>query len=399
MSLFTTLNEASICEKIINAKKLVILAAPGIGMTVAKALVKAHHKLGNDFVQVVLDVSAKAARIGYGDHEATKLLFDASITIKMHDGLRIGALICDDEGWSFASAPLAVELSPKTNSKAFNAITLNSSQVALLKEELPLTNNKSTPLIKDQALGATREVGTKDLDKTTLNNISKALKLVPPKEFDIDRQTQVYVAILQFVELKVVGLNIQNRKVQLPRSLPILSIDNHKLNEKLSTSYKFFEENNNPQSLTEVMEHIEALRKKFLLPVGRFGRVILKSNLTEFKTEYKKIELELNDVKNEITKNLQEKLDKNCKELIDSIVDNLNVGPIQRLTIVLKLKEHFPTAEKLISGMKIDLLYKDVTYQTLNDEEFIEMVQKVVPKDLIADALLVEEIALTASKN
>lgn len=49
--------------------------------------------------------------------------------------------------------------------------------------------------------------------------------------------------------------------------------------------------------------------------------------------------------------------------------------------------------------MKIDLLYKDVTYQTLNDEEFIEMVQKVVPKDLIADALLVEEIALTASKN
>lgn len=80
-------------------------------------------------------------------------------------------------------------------------------------------------------------------------------------------------------------------------------------------------------------------------------------------------------------------------------MDNLNVGPIQRHTIELKLKEHFPTAEKLISGMKIDLLYKDVTYQTLNDEEFIEMVQKVVPKDLIADALLVEEIALTASKN
>lgn len=59
MPLFTTLTDARICDEIQAARKHVILAAPGIGMQVAKALQFADQRLGDGAVQVVLDISAR----------------------------------------------------------------------------------------------------------------------------------------------------------------------------------------------------------------------------------------------------------------------------------------------------------------------------------------------------
>lgn len=77
MPLFTTLTAEGICEKITAAKRHVILAAPGISIEVAKALVHANTRLGHGAVQVVLDVSAKVPRLGYGEHAAVEHLTQA----------------------------------------------------------------------------------------------------------------------------------------------------------------------------------------------------------------------------------------------------------------------------------------------------------------------------------
>ena len=105
MPLFSTLTTERICSEIGSAQRNVILAAPGIGMLVADSLLLAYQRLPKGAVQVVLDVSPSVARLGYGEHAAVEKLAAAGISVHQHEGLRIGVLICDDTGWSFATFP------------------------------------------------------------------------------------------------------------------------------------------------------------------------------------------------------------------------------------------------------------------------------------------------------
>jgi hypothetical protein len=82
MPLFTTLTNERICKEIREAKRHVILSAPGVCMTVAHALENASRRLGRDAVIVVLDVSARAARLGYGEHVAVELLDQAGVVLR-----------------------------------------------------------------------------------------------------------------------------------------------------------------------------------------------------------------------------------------------------------------------------------------------------------------------------
>ncbi|MGB4343993.1 MAG: hypothetical protein WBJ03_10295, partial [Moraxellaceae bacterium] len=147
MSLFTTLTNERICQEIDDAKRYVVLAAPGISAQVASALQQAHQRLGEGAVTVVLDVSARVNRLGYGEHAAVEMLNQAGVMVRQHPGLRIGALICDEAGWSFASSPRLVEADPTSDSDAFNAIALTSAQVMVLRTELPPVSQAGSPVI------------------------------------------------------------------------------------------------------------------------------------------------------------------------------------------------------------------------------------------------------------
>ena len=96
MPLFTTLTNEQICKEIEAAKKHVILAAPGISVPVAKALQHANQRLRQGMVQVVLEVSARATRLGYGEHTAVEMLNKGEVILRQHAGLRTGALASDN---------------------------------------------------------------------------------------------------------------------------------------------------------------------------------------------------------------------------------------------------------------------------------------------------------------
>ncbi len=81
MPLFTTLTIERLCSKICAAERHVILAAPGISLPVAEALLQASQRLPRGAVQVVLDVSPSVARLGYGDHAAVERLATAGVPV------------------------------------------------------------------------------------------------------------------------------------------------------------------------------------------------------------------------------------------------------------------------------------------------------------------------------
>ena len=405
MPLFTTLTNERICQEIEAAKKLVILAAPGISVLVANALLAANQRLGQGSVQVVLDVSARVTRLGYGEHAAVEILHQAGVMVRQHAGLRIGALICDDAGWSFATSPSLVEADPTADSEAFNAIALTSAQVMVLRAELPpVSKGDNPPPALEYPV-----VGCEPLDVATLSKVKRALEIAPPQQFDLARQTQVYAALIQFVELTFEGFNIQSRRIQLPKTLPLIASQDKALKDRVTASLKVLDKIEKPKALQEVTEKLEELRQAYLVPVGQAGRVMLKSKRQNFEGELTKIETRLEACRDALKKDLQEALNK----VIDAIVPDLSravladppprfrgLFPATEESAAVYVREElaksFPTAEALVSGMKIHKFYKDVTYETLKNKEFGERVMKEIPKSVLDGSLLQEEVAAKA---
>lgn len=402
MPLFTTLTNERICEIIEKANRYVILSAPGISIPVAKALVGIRNRLDEDCVQVVLDVSAQVARLGYGSHDAVEMLQQQGITVRHQPGMRIGALICDDSGWSFASFPALVEADPTTESEAYNAIALTEAQVLVLRTELPPVRKGKAP---DSALDYP-VVGSEPVDEICLKKVKNALEIAPPQSFDLARQTQVYAALIQFVELKFEGFNIQSRRIQLPKTLPLITSKDKALKDRVSASLKVLDKIEKPRALIDVTKRLEELRLAYLVPTGQAGRVILKSKRVEFENELAEIEKTLDECKLALSDELQQALDQVVNAIVPDLVRTVLADPPPRFRGLFpptkefaetyvrdELAKAFPTAESLIADMKIHKFYKDVTYETLKNKEFEERVMQEIPKSVLDGALLQEELA------
>lgn len=248
MPLFTQLSSQHICDQIESASKYIILAAPGVSVEVAKALLSARQRLGGSAIQVVVDVSAQVARLGYGSHAAVALLQQQGVVVRHQKGMRIGIFICDDFGWSFASFPALVEADPCVESEAYNAVALTEAQVMMLRAELPPVKNHQTEVSAFEY----PVVGSEPVEEEHLNNVTNALKIAPPQPFDLARQTQVYAALIQFVELKFEGFSIQNRRIQLPKTLPLITSKDKALKQRVNASLKILDKFDKPKVLSEV---------------------------------------------------------------------------------------------------------------------------------------------------
>lgn len=402
MPLFLTLTKADIGLRIEAARKHVVLAAPGVGMEVARALVAAHQRLGPNAVQVVLDISARVARLGYGDHAAVELIQASGIALRQHDGLRIGALICDEAGWSFSSVPRLVEADPTADSDAFNAITLTSAQVMVLRSELPPVG--TTTQAPEYSV-----VGNDVVDRHALDKVKQALEIAPPQQFDLARQTQVYAALIQFVELSFEGFNIQSRRIQLPKSLPLIASQDKAFKDRVTTSLKVLGKMEKPEALQAVTQRLEDLREAYLVPVGPAGRVMLKSKRADFEHELDEIHKDLDACKQVLERELQLALDKVVESILPDLARAVVADPPPRFRGLYprtveaamdyvrdELVGTFPSAQELVSGMKIHKFYKDVTYETLKDKKFVNRVMSEIPRSLLEGSLLQESVAVEA---
>ena len=409
MPFFTTLTPERIATEIAGARRRVILAAPGIGTGVAHALAAAHGRLPTGAVQVVLDVSATVSRLGYGEHAAAERLVRAGVQLRQQPGLRLGVLICDDHGWSFATAPQLVEADPRERSDVCNAIALTEAQILALRAELPATSSADEP----EAVAPVPVIGAEPVERQDLDRVERALKIAPPQPFDLARQTRVYHALLQFVELTFEGFSLQSRRVKLPKSLPVISSKDRALKERLSASLKLLDKMEKPAALKEVEGRLEDLRTAYLVPVGKAGRVILKGKQREFECELAQIEGDLMNLREALTGDLAAALVNVADLLVPDLARAVLSDPPPRFrglydatsqeaaeTFVREeLRKAFPTAEKLVQGMQIHKFYKDVTYETLKNEAFENRVRELIPSSVLQGALLEEHVAAKSARD
>lgn len=213
MALFETLEGAVIAARIRNAGRRIMLCTPGFDDIVGTALIEAHRRLPEGSVDVIVDGSDQAARLGYGYFNAVKQVSDAGVPIRVEPGLRLGLLVVDEQGWTFTSPPLLVDATMEAGA-APNAMALTAQQVAeavsaLVRRPAP---EGTSPTASQPELGQ-RIATPAEIEKT-----HAALTVDAPQRFDVARKVTVFNAFVEFVEIELLGTQLGRQRVPPSRA-------------------------------------------------------------------------------------------------------------------------------------------------------------------------------------
>jgi hypothetical protein len=412
MSTFCSVNDDLLVAKIHAARRQLILIAPGIHMPVAEALADRLRDAAELQVTIILDGGEDVCRIGYGDFAALKrihtLAVEAGLSIRSQPGLRIGALIADDQTIIWAPTPQAVEAPPQTAgdpsapsfSSTPNGFVLDLDVGAEIARAIGAEGTDTRP---DEA-----EVGKTAITPAQLAELDKALRDNPPIPIDLQRITRVFSTKLQFVEFEVRGAKLSRRKLTLPSDLINVDADDSARAILESALRPFSDFKDEPvkvpafvdgkqvydkaqepayEDVTEVKlsQERRALEVDFLYPISGFGTLIERARKREFeqRVEAYKVRMEAH------AKGLREIVRKEMETVVEKVValiaersdrrggSDRRGEPIDRDTLKKKLLQQI--ADRDETPPFVRCVFKDVTYEQTQDPEFRRKVDQALP--------------------
>lgn len=398
--LFCTLDSQGIAGLIRSAERFVCYAGPGVQMAPAQAMAEVAGRLGVEMVTVALDFDERVMRMGFGDMQAVRTLREAGVRVNDAPGLRTALVLVDDEGYLFTPTALYLEAEPQ-GQQAANAMRLSTEQLREALARLsPLAKaiavaQAATEQEREHIASLPVEVGSEPVTEEQFTRVDQALKEAPPVQFDLARQVRVFNAYLQYVELKLSGAAIQRHRLAIPPN--ILKLGGSKdLEGRLRTTFDLIEKGGKLSS-RKLEDELNEIRKNFTPSLGKdHGRVVLKSAKPHLEKRLATFKANLEAHQKTVADELQGQLDASRQQIIDyylqRVVDNppdamlgqlLHEKPTEedaRLWLDAELDRVFPAAEALIQKMQLDVRYKDVTFETLNREDFLESVKAAFPR-------------------
>lgn len=398
-ALFCSLSSDRITEMVRTAQHAVCFAGPGIRPDVAQAMLETAQRLGPEMLTVSVDFDDRVMRMGYGDVGAVKLLLDAGIIVRSAPGLRTALVIVDSEGYIFTPTALYLEAEPSEGA-ASNAIRMSSQQTAEALARLSpaakaiAVAQAKTPEAKQHIAALALDVESAPVTVAKFTEVSTSLKEVPPVRFDLARQVRVFEPYLQYVELRLTGAAIQRHRLAIPASIQKLG-GSKELESRLRTTFELIERGSKLSS-KPLEDLLNDIRKNFTPSLGKdHGRVVLKAakphlvkRLTEFRAK-------LDAHQKTVAAELQKHLDSSREQVVayylarviesrpDALLGQSLNGEISEESakrwLIGELDRVFPSAESLIQEMKLDERYKDVTFETLNRDDFLKSVNEAFP--------------------
>jgi hypothetical protein len=210
----------------------------------------------------------------------------------------------------------------------------------------------------------------------------------------VARQVRVFESYLQYVELRLPGVAIQRRRIAIPRNIQNLGSD-ESIQSRLNTTFELIEREGALSS--QPIEHeLNKIRDNFTPSLGKdHGRALLKMKKSLFEQRLAELRTKLEKFQAEIKENLQKHLDASREAVVKYYIPRVIEHPPdsfsgQLLTdkpteedarrwLNLQLDTVFPNADDLIQKMELVRTYKDVTFETLNREDFLPLIQKAFP--------------------
>ncbi len=397
--LFRSMDSAAMAYDILGAQHSVCYAAPGIQPEPADAMAMLAHRIGPELITVCIDFDERVMRMGFGELAAVKTLRDAGIEVRSTPGLRIGLIIVDDEGYIFTPTALYLEAEQRETA-APNALRLSHDQVAEARARLsPAAKGIAMALtkspeererIREQAV----EIGSATVTDAQFSGVSEKLEEAPPVRFDVARQVRVFVSYLQYADVSLSGLSIQRHRVKIPRSIQNLG-GGDGIQSRLQTTIDLIERDSTLSS-KPIEDELNEIKKTFTPSLSKeHGRAMLKAQKPRFEKRLAELRAKIKTFQDELKENLQQQIDASREKVasyylprvIDSPPDAylaqlLTDRPTEdsaRRWLNHELGSVFPTAEMLIRKMELEMTYKDVTFETLNKENFLPQILAAFP--------------------
>ena len=365
----TTVDDAYLCRLIQRVKRRLIYMTPGMSNQVAEAVCRKWDELPTEAINIILDVDPEVCRMGFGTIAALK---------KLHDQARKrGSAIHEQPGVRIA---LLIECGSDTQVRQ-NAVKLNMVPTDIAKDMG----------IEKGGEGAT--VGTSPVSPTKIMEASNDLVRNPPMKFDIARKVRVFNSQIEFVEFELRGHQFGKRKVNIPSDLLGLAKDD-KTQKLLHSSFQLIDDEDAKISGQEITDQKEKIVNDYLVNLPNFGNVILRSKKEEFEAAVAGLNKHIEEFQKELKEKLQKAIDKNRAALVNALAPAVIAQTPERWKKFLppkpspddirqvldcELADHFGSAERNLKKIDVSLIFKGVTYETLNNPEFVKTVKKKMP--------------------
>ncbi|HPO16333.1 MAG TPA: hypothetical protein PLI09_23050 [Candidatus Hydrogenedentes bacterium] len=391
-----TADDAVIVRMVLAAQVRLIAMAPAFSQIVAQAISDKWKLMGRESVNVILDADAGVYRLGYGVPGGLDLLSatarELKTTLNRQPGIRIGIIISDNDTLIYTPTPLLIEAGHKETpapllteagrkeTPAPNAIHLPSAPPSIERD------------LGQGPEGATKQtIGLDPIEKDVIKEVKSDLEKNPPQKFDVARQIHVFNSYFEFVELSIEGTQIDRKKVSIPPYL--LGVVDAKTKNQLHASFNLVPETDEMSG-----KHIDDDRKKivkqYLKVIPNYGTVILRADKEKFQKQIKELEQAVEDFRKALVARLQTSTEKSRLMLMEELLPRLNENPPKEWRTSFQstldpstvshlldeeLKDAFGQVEQMIRGMGIKCLFKGVTYEMLQDKNFVTAVKKVLP--------------------
>lgn len=204
-----------------------------------------------------------------------------------------------------------------------------------------------------------------------------------------------YRRMIQFIEITFKGARLEQTTIKIPREL-LQGIQKKGFGHKLKATYPLFHEDFSKYT-KPIKERVDEYRAKYTRALSKkYGRVILIKDKTEFEKEFQVINDKIEHYKKEVSQILNIQIERTKQELIEYFTPIIMANPPEQLLhienelleeqevqayIEWHLGREFPTAEQILKRVEFYHVYKDVTLQILQDEQFYRDIEKAYKKE------------------
>jgi hypothetical protein len=237
-------------------------------------------------------------------------------------------------------------------------------------------------------------IGSVRLSSEQVKKVEAELTINPPQQFDLARVLNVFNAYVEFIELRLTGLQITRHTVKLPQDL-ILALRDEATTRRLRTSFNLVDANSKVGRDAESIEtRVRHLRDRFVRTIGDLGAITLRSKRAEVDTLVNSIHADIERFRDSVVERLTREIEASRDKLVAGLTPALRKKTPQDLQdqvtgkvttehltkyLTRRLAEVFPKAETLVGEMKLECVRKGVTYETLANCDFQKKVRDAFP--------------------
>ena len=363
-------------------------------------------------------------QLGSGNVKSRNIAsFFAGIPLKETCNIRINVLALDDKALVYSPTPLVIE--EGVNNGFPNAIIVDYHAVkSLFKlddvDKKTFKNQEASIIEEPTQEGSSTKLLVKDLTPQDVEETVKVVAKNPPK-IDLNRQLHTYTSKIKFIEIQLTGFNFKQHKVKIPNELLMLSNSSESVKSQLSATYNMFnsigEESVFVRKVTEIQDKVKGLRKDYIVNLPKYGSMCLVSKVSEIEEEANKIRQQIESMKANFNSKVDKEIEKSKKLLIDALVPIVKRNPPKELKNSLvdakkisvetaksyvkdQLDNAFVSGDQYLEDMQLEIRYKDLTLDTLEREDFIDIIMNSKWKyNFINEGIVKYEDGLAERKN